>query len=320
LEKNLLIKGEGPEIYLRNNNIIRHVTNPNTFYSLGLQYLEINKINNNELNNFQKGGYISNYKDLNPELKDKIAYILKSNKLSVDIIIVNYNTQKYLKNCLNSIYQNTEYPFNIIIVDNNSTDGSRQYLKNLKNIKTIINTKNIGCAAGWNMGIKEGNNKYIVLLNPDTIVTPGWLYPLVKTAVSDPKISIIGTKHVNANEIVIHAGVIKENNKLINRSGVRDNPGIFSNSIDIEAVFGACFMIKRDLIPVLGLFDERYFLYAEESDYCINARKKGYRIVYCPSKIYHFERGAPMNPENRHFYHKKSIELLNKKWGEELYS
>lgn len=235
--------------------------------------------------------------------------------MSADIIIVNYNSKECLTRCLESIEKYTVYPYQLIIIDNNSNDGSQSYLKNITTAKVIFNNRNRGCAAGWNQGIETGKNEHIVLLNPDTLVTPGWLTQLIRTAETDNMIGVVGTKHLNENNEIIHAGVIKKNGKLINRKSGINSPTTFNHAIDVDRIYGACFMIKRSLIPVLGLFDERYFLYGEETDYCLKARKKGYRIMYSPVAIYHFCEGSKIPRLKRRQLQHQSIKLFRDKWG-----
>ncbi|QTL99459.1 glycosyltransferase [Iocasia frigidifontis] len=310
-----LLKTDNPAIYIVDNNEIRHITNLASYISFGFQEKDYRKISEQELSRLNPGKPIGDWGDLSPDLKLYIKEHLWREKLAVDIIIVNYNSLPHLKKCLHSIYTNTDYPYNIIIIDNNSTDKSREFLARLNNITVVYNQKNRGCAAAWNQGIKKGSNNFIVLLNPDTEVTIDWLYPLVKTAAANQDIALIGTKHVNENEAVIHAGVIKKNNEFIIRKHPRDNPDVYNEPGDVARIHGACFMIKRELIPKLGYFDERYFLYSEETDYCLNAQNKGYRIYYYPVKIYHYEKGASIDQQKRQKIRLESIDKFKKKWG-----
>lgn len=311
-----LLKTDNPAIYIVDNDKIRHISNLATYLSFGFHKREFLKISTNEITSLSTGRAITNWQDLSNELKYFIKRHLIEYKLAVDIIIVNYNSHSYLKKCLQSIKKYTAYPHNIIIVDNNSTDNSKEYLATLNDIIVIYNQQNKGCAAAWNQGIKMGENRYIVLLNPDTEVTPNWLYPLVKVASANKDIAVIGTKHLNKDEGVIHAGVLEIEGKNINRRATYDSPDTFAKPQEVSRIYGACFMIKRDLIPQLGYFDERYFLYAEETDYCLNARKKGYRVYYYPVKIYHYEKGARIDNKKRQEMKLKSVHEIKRKWGD----
>lgn len=237
----------------------------------------------------------------------------------VDIVIVNYNTRTFLEGCLNSIQRNTDYPHNLIIIDNHSTDSSRAYLDKIrhsKGITVIINEENYGCARAWNQGIRAGTGKYILFLNPDTLVTPQWLSKMVACAESDPKIAVVGNKQVDLNGVINYAGVVMEKGKVIWRGvGEKDGPDRYNQMCDCIDVCGACYLIKRELIPVIGVFDERFFLYAEESDYSHRVRLLGYRVVYCPVTIVHFKQGAPLDGKERQQQRERSSRLFAEKWS-----
>lgn len=235
----------------------------------------------------------------------------------VDIVIVNYNTWDYLKDCLASIKKHTRYPHKLLIIDNKSTDGSQVYLRRLQRqgVQVIFNQENLGCARAWNQGIRVGQGKYIIFLNPDTLVSLGWLKDMVSCSESDPQIAVVGNKQVNQNGIIMHAGVVEKDGRASLRGvGQKDYPEKYNQICDCLDVCGACYLIKRQYIQQIGLFDERFFLYAEESDYSMRVRSLGYRVVYCPVKIIHFGQGAPIDPQLRREIHRRSCQLFDQKW------
>ncbi len=236
----------------------------------------------------------------------------------VDIIIVNYNTLKYLKNCLESIKTQTTYPYRLLIIDNNSQDGSKAFLKSLNqgDVSVILNGQNLGCAKAWNQGIKMSKGKYILFLNPDTIVNSGWLTSMVECAESDSQIAVVGNKQVNEYGRIIHAGVVYENGTLVYRGyGEQNDSNKYNQVWDCVDVCGACYLIKRSIIQKIGLFDERFFMYAEETDYSYRAREKGFRVVYCPVTIIHYKDGSPISDQKRQTLHMRSRKLFEQKWG-----
>ncbi|MCK4257685.1 MAG: glycosyltransferase family 2 protein [Halanaerobiales bacterium] len=240
----------------------------------------------------------------------------------VDIVIVNYNTRLFLQKCIQSIRQSTHYPYHLIIIDNLSCDGSRAYLEKLnkKNIKIIFNSKNVGCAKAWNQGIREGKGKYVLFLNPDTVVVPGWLKKMVQCAEIDEQIAVVGNKQVNLQGVILHAGVVeKDGHAILRGTGEKDTADKFNQICDCIDVCGACYLIKRKYIEKIGFFDERFFMYAEETDYSFRARRLGYRVVYCPVTIIHHFQGSPISFQKREKIHKKSCQLFDDKWikGEE---
>lgn len=236
----------------------------------------------------------------------------------VDIIIVNYNTAVFLERCLKNIKKNTFYPYKLIIIDNQSTDNSKRYLKKLQTqrIQVIYNQKNLGTSKAWNQGIKAGHSKYILVLNPDTLVPKGWLKKLVACAESDSQIAVVGAKLVNKDGIITHAGIVEKNGQRYGEGlGERDNPNKYAQIRDCLTVCGACYLIKRANLKHIGYFDEKYFMYTEETDYSFRARLLGYRVVRCPLTIIHFGEGSPLDQTKRRQIHQQSLKYFREKWA-----
>ena len=214
----------------------------------------------------------------------------------VSIIVLTWNNYKDTKECLESLAK-LEYPnYEIIVVDNASIDGSEEKLKRefLQHI-FIKNEENLGYAGGNNVGIKyamENHADYVLLLNNDVIVDKRFLEPLVLIAQEDADIGVVGPKVYYYD---------KPN--LINFAGSRINfwkgstPHIGSGEIDkgqYEEVKeedyqdGCAILMKSEVINRIGLLDEKYFIYWEETDFCCRARQAGYKIMNVPqSKIWH---------------------------------
>lgn len=215
-----------------------------------------------------------------------------SGSAGVDLVIVNYNSRRYLEKCLASIYRYTPRPFKIIVVDNGSTDGSVEYLEGRSDLECLPNQENLGYAAACNQGIRQGVNPYIILLNPDIEVTRGWLEPLLGSA-RHPKVAVVGPKLVNSEGLLVGTGVKDWNELTRPRSWMQpDYPGRFMKPEECISVGGACYLIKRALLPELGFFDERYFLYFEETDYSINALLKGFKVIFNPKSVVIHHVGA----------------------------
>lgn len=236
----------------------------------------------------------------------------------VDLIIVNYNTRFHLEQCIRMLQKNTFYPYQLIVIDNASTDDSQEYLKKLEQqgIRVIFNQDNLGTSKAWNQGIRWGSGEYILLLNPDTRVTPGWLQKMVRCAQSDSRVAVVGAKQVDQNGKIIYAGVVRKNGREVPRGrNEQDHPTKYSQPCECTTVSGACYMIKRSLLPKIGYFDERFFMYAEETDYSFRVRLLGYKVLYCPVTIIHYREGAPMNPQRRRLLRQKSDQIYNEKWA-----
>ncbi len=182
------------------------------------------------------------------------------------IIIVTYNYKKYLESCIESI-QNQDYPHEIILIDNCSTDGTMEFMKeNFPCIRYIESNKNIGYGAGNNLGAKYAKGEYLVILNPDTIVEKNWLKEIIKSLekeerlITTPKILLYDGSAISACGLSIH---------YIGLTFVRGylaKPYDFEKSEYVGGLSGGCFAIrKKDFIQLEG-FDESFFLYAEDSD------------------------------------------------------
>ena len=190
------------------------------------------------------------------------------------------------------------------MVDNASTDGSVSLIKNLPRINRILNSTNRGYGSACNQGIKNGHGRYIFLMNSDLQVTPNWLPPLLQT-LQQPEVAIVGPKLLNPSGYLVGLPVIKGDFKPESQSCL--------------AISGACLGIKRQLLPELGYFDEHYFHYFEETDYCYQARAHGYQVVYQPaSTVIHQVNGSCHDlPKLRHYY-QQSKAYFRQKWGEML--
>ena len=241
----------------------------------------------------------------------------------VDLVIINYNTLSYLRNCINSIRQNTLYPHRIIVVDNGSSDGSVKYLKGLKDVTLILNNSNYGYGKAANQGISISNGKYVVILNSDLKLTRGWLKNMVQEADKDDTIGVLGPKMVNQDNLIVGAGVTRLNSVPSSRGWLKsDTRGLFDKVTDCYSVGGACYMIRRKALEQVGGFDQNYFFYFEETDLSLRMLEKGYRVVYCPtSKIIHYHEGSLDQDDyqgrlTRNKYFKESQRLFLKKWGD----
>jgi len=207
----------------------------------------------------------------------------------VCIIILNFNGKNLIRNCLESIKNNTLYKnYKVIVVDNASTDSSVEIIrKNFGWIDLVQNKKNYGFSKGNNIGIKYAlkkyNPDYFLLLNNDTKVTKNWLTNLVKVAESNKRIGILGCRQLNfKGKPAISAGWILPHKVKY----------YWGNEIkEVNWVSGACWLIKKEVIKKIGFIDE-CFTYYEETDFIARARKAGFRIVYVPSSVIYHKGGV----------------------------
>lgn len=217
----------------------------------------------------------------------------------VSIIILNYNGLEFAEQCVRSVLD-SDYPnFEIVVVDNGSTDGSyaliRRSFGTTPNFRIVRNTRNLGFAEGNNVGYRNSKGDIVVFLNVDTEVERGWLPPLVSSMISDERVGGAQCKLLNIinRETVDSAGSSLDTLGYVypRKSDPSDgDPGIFYAD-------GAAMAFKRRVLAQVAFdgdpFDSSHFLYYEDSDLCWRVRLSGYRIVLVPSSIvYHYRGGA----------------------------
>ncbi|MDD5192298.1 MAG: glycosyltransferase family 2 protein [Candidatus Nanoarchaeia archaeon] len=215
----------------------------------------------------------------------------------VHIIILNWNGKEDTIECINSV-KKIDYPnYKIILVDNGSTDNSvKVFKKKYPSIKIIKNKENLGYAEGNNVGIRYAlKNKadYVLILNNDTVVDKHFLTELVKVAESDDEIGIVGPKVYNYGTNKIQFLGIKNlfwnlvlYRKVVGRN--KEDKGQFDYFTDVDFVAGCSTLIKSKVMRKVGLFDKELFLYCEDVDFFIRAKKKGYQLKVAPdSHIWH---------------------------------
>lgn len=214
----------------------------------------------------------------------------------VSIIIPTFNLVNYLTKCIESIKKNTSIAHEIIVVDNGSHDNTLHYLQTVPDVQVIANQYNLAFAKACNQGFRTSVGKYIMFLNNDTLVTPGWLEPLVNCLKEDKTVGVAGSKLLYPfTNIVQHAGVcfIRQNG-LIAPSHIyyrhRDGYAGVNKKRTFKAVTGACMLIHRDIFAQIGGFDENYINSFEDVDLCLRIGEAGFKILYCPeSLVYHYE-------------------------------
>jgi GT2 family glycosyltransferase len=214
--------------------------------------------------------------------------------MDFSIIIVSYNTRELLKKCLSSI--DGSYKTEIIVVDNGSTDGSVETIKKLATrysfgnvkFKIILNKENMGFAKAVNQGIRKASGDYILLLNSDIIVKPKAIEKMLEFVKRHPEAGVIGGRLLNPDGSI--QGSCFYLPRLTRPFAGKYNPG--DKPTEVEAVVGAVFLIPHQVLEKVGFFDERYFMYFEDLDYCRRVKQAGFKIYYLPSAEFIHEHGA----------------------------
>jgi N-acetylglucosaminyl-diphospho-decaprenol L-rhamnosyltransferase len=194
---------------------------------------------------------------------------------TVSIVIPLYNQLKYTKLCLESLQTTlTELP-EIILVDNASTDGTADYLKSLSKVKVISNVQNLGFAGGCNIGIKAASGEWVVVLNNDVIVAPGWLDGMLDAA--------------NYWKLQIVTPAIREGEYTYDISAyARELTGRMQRVIRRGRANGICFMAHRSVFETIGLFDEKFLIgQYEDKDFFLRAARAGFALGSVGSAFLH---------------------------------
>ena len=244
--------------------------------------------------------------------------------LNTSIIIPHHNNYEILNHCLNSLYKSNLYDSEIIIVDNNTTDGSIDKIQeNYPNIIVCSPGENKGYAGGCNYGAKYANGKFLIFLNNDTVVDVNWLTHLLKTISNDSNISSAQPKIINQinNKQFDYAGGSGgfmdkycypfARGRIFNT--IEDDTGQYNNDIKIFWASGTCFITNKDIFQNIGGFDETLFAHMEEIDYHWKCQLNGYSVVVSPkSTIYHLG-GATLSYHTAYktyLNHRNSLLLL----------
>ena len=212
----------------------------------------------------------------------------KSSESLVSIVILNYNAGKLLDDCITSINKTEKVNFEIILVDNASSDKTYIECKQkFPNIKLIENEKNLGYCEGNNIGIKASKGDFVVVLNPDTVVNPNWLYELISAfqengeGIYQPKI-LATTDH----DMLLSSGQFIQLFGFGYSRGKGETHIEGSNNIEkIGYASGTCIFTSKKIIEKLNLFDPFLFAYHDDLDLCWRASMLGINSFYVPSSV-----------------------------------
>lgn len=234
-------------------------------------------------------------------LNRDVNLLKNMDKIQLSVVIVNYNGKKYADACIESILSSNVKDFQIIVVDNDSTDGSVEYLKTKYNkyqdrFKIVTLDKNYGPAKARNEGVKASQGKYICFLDNDTIVHPEWANEAIKAFKENSKIGIIQCKLLLAKErrkIDYVGEYLGQNGFLVQKAsaGERDT-GQYNKRIKILAAKSAGMFIRKKTFETIAGFDEDYFIYVEETDLGWRSWLAGYINVLIPTSIVYHEFGT----------------------------
>ncbi len=205
----------------------------------------------------------------------------------VSIIIVNYNGKELLQKCLDSLLKVNYDNFEIILVDNNSTDGTVEFItKNYPSLIIIKLDSNKGFAEPNNVAAKISKGKYLLFLNNDTVVTPNFISEMVKVMETDKKIAVCQSLLLKPD------GSIDSSGDFIDHLGVVYNSKTKIDEIrEVSSARGASMLVRSDIFDKLDGFDQKFFVTFEDVDLCWRSWILGYRVLIIPTSIVYHEGG-----------------------------
>ena len=251
----------------------------------------------------------------------------------LSVCIVTYHTKDLLRDCLNSLIENTQQSYEIIVVDNGSADGIDEMLsKEFPQVVLSINNKNLGYTIPMNQALKHARGGYLMQLNPDTLILPKALDELVRFMDQNREIGICGPKVLNRDRTLqkscrrgeptpwavltyfLGLSICFPHSKLF---GQYQLSYMDENDIHpVAGVSGSCMIIRREVLEQIGYLDEQFFAYQEDADFCRRAREAGWQVYYYPnSQIIHFggQGGSRIEPYRSIFaWHKAYFQYYHK--------
>lgn len=217
----------------------------------------------------------------------------------LSIVTVTYNSSQFIKKYLDSALRHLPENSEVVIVDNSSSDQTVKIIKQVRLVKLIANQHNLGFSKGNNIGARAAHGEYLLFLNPDIQVVDDSTNKLLEFAQAYPEAGVVaprliepgGSTQASVKKLPTLLGVIKEY-WLGQRYAYEQYVPTTDQPIEVEAVYGAAMMIKKELFEKIGSFDERYFLYFEDLDLCRKIGKLGLKIIYYPRATFKHLVGA----------------------------
>jgi GT2 family glycosyltransferase len=257
--------------------------------------------------------------------------------LDLYVVVLNYNTRDLLRACLDSLRRQTGLAFEACVTDNASSDESADMVAGLfPEVRLVRSPSNAGFSAGNNLGLsaagwpENGNARYAMLLNPDTVVPDGALAAMVAYADAHPDVGVVGPRLMLPDGTLDKAcrrGFPTPEAAFYRFSGLSR---LFPRSprfgrynmtfapedqeLEVDSVVGACMLVRAEALARVGLMDERFFMYGEDLDWCLRIKQLGYRVMYVPSVIvHHVKRAASRRSAKAHYEFQRAMWLFYQK-------
>jgi GT2 family glycosyltransferase len=259
----------------------------------------------------------------------------------LSVIIVNWNSTDYLLPCLSSLYEQTKgVDFEVIVVDNNSTDGGcARIAGKFPQVRLIQSRTNLGFARANNAGFARAKGDCLLFLNPDTVVVGNAVATAVNHLSRLSNAGALGCKLLNGDStiqtsallrfptIVNQALSVEFLQKRFPRLGLWGISPFYADAaepVEVEAISGACMFVKREAFSAAGMFDARYFMYSEDVDLCYSIRKQGFKVYFAgDAQIIHYGGKSTDLSQTKHFdilMMKESTYTMLRKWRGKRYA
>jgi GT2 family glycosyltransferase len=242
----------------------------------------------------------------------------------VAIIILTWNGLSLTRRCLETLRAlPAGAPFRIIVVDNGSTDGTLEWLRAQPDVELIANAENVGYTRGNNQGLRALRaGEDALLLNNDTeIIQEGWLARLQAAAYGDERAGVVGCRQISPDGLLLHVGTYMPTHTLhgYQVGGDEVDVGQYPGVREVEGVVGSCMYIRHDCLAEVGPLDEQFFSYYEDTDYCLRARKAGWKVLCAGDvTIVHAQNASTaVNRVSLNAMFARSQAIFVKKWVEQ---
>ena len=222
--------------------------------------------------------------------------------MDLSVVIVNWNTKDLLRGCLNSIYGDQPgVEFEVLVVDNASTDGSPEIIRReFPQVRLFANQKNRGFAGGNNQAIPECHGRYVMLLNPDSVLKPDAIQILLDYLEDHPEAGVVGPRLINPDgslqvSCYPKPTVLREFWRMFHLDALyplseyRMDAWRADQPKRVDVLKGACLLVRQKVFEKVGLLDESYFVYSEEVDFSRRIRQAGWELVWVPgAQVVHY--------------------------------
>ena len=252
--------------------------------------------------------------------------------MDLSIVIVNWNTRALLLDCLRAIFSTiNRLSFEVWLVDNASSDGSIDAVRSgYPEVCIIQNQENVGFAAANNRALGKIHGRYAMLLNTDAVLTQGAVERLFDFMERNPEAGMAGGQLLNGDGTLQNSTASFPDflSVMFNESLLRIlMPGKYSakgnhqhEPVEIDSIIGACLVVRKKAIEQVGLLDERFFFFFEETDWALRMKRNGWRIFFVPhAKIYHIQGQSVGHGTSSRIHFYRSRYTYFKKWSRKIY-